>query len=92
MMISELVFVQMYIEFCAGGAVDNIMLDLEKALTENQIRSITGQMMDALEFIHSKNVIHRDLKAGNVLLTMDGEVRLGEGKPDPGCLVKCFVN
>lgn len=69
---------QMYIEFCGGGAVDSIMQELEKPLTEPQIRCICREMCDALDFLHQNFVIHRDLKAGNVLLTTDGQVRLGQ--------------
>ena len=58
--------------------MDSIMLDLEKPLTEAQIRSICYQMVQSLVFLHKMHVIHRDLKAGNVLLTMDGCVKLGE--------------
>ena len=68
----------MYIEFCGGGAVDSIMVDLEKPLTEPQIRCITRDTLRALDFLHQHKVIHRDLKAGNVLLTMDGQVKLGQ--------------
>ena len=68
----------MYIEFCGGGAVDGIMEELEKPLTEPQIRCICHEMCEALDFLHQHFVIHRDLKAGNVLLTNDGQVRLGE--------------
>ncbi|XP_045189184.2 serine/threonine-protein kinase 10-like isoform X2 [Mercenaria mercenaria] len=68
----------MYIEFCGGGAVDSIMVDLEKPLNENQIRYVCYEMCQALVFIHRQHVIHRDLKAGNVLLTMDGEVKLAD--------------
>jgi STE20-like kinase len=67
----------MYIEFCGGGAVDSIMLDLEKPLTEPQIACITKEMCAALAILHREKVIHRDLKAGNVLLTMDAVVKLG---------------
>ena len=67
----------MYIEFCGGGAVDSIMQDLEKPLTEPQIRCICREMLAALEFLHSRYVIHRDMKAGNVLLAIDGQVKLG---------------
>ena len=67
----------MYIEFCGGGAVDSIMVDLEKPLNEKQIRYICREMCEGLTFVHSQRVIHRDLKAGNVLLTLDGGVRLG---------------
>lgn len=69
---------KMYIEYCEGGAVDDIMLELEKPLTESQIAYICRQILEGLEFLHSNHVIHRDLKAGNVLLHMDGQVKLGE--------------
>lgn len=67
----------MLIEFCEGGAVDSIMIDLEKPLTEPQIRYLCHEMLKGLQFLHSKKVIHRDLKAGNVLLTLDAGVKLG---------------
>jgi len=68
---------QMFIEFCSGGAIDSIMVDLEKPLTEPQIKFVCREMCEGLEFLHQHCVIHRDLKAGNVLLTADGGVRLG---------------
>jgi len=54
------------------------MLDLERPLTEPEIRCTCKQMCEALEFLHRNLVIHRDLKAGNVLLTADGTVKLGQ--------------
>ena len=66
------------LEYCAGGAVDNIMIELDKALSESQIASITRQVVNGLIFLHSKYVIHRDLKAGNILLTADGVAKIGK--------------
>ncbi|XP_072766768.1 uncharacterized protein Slik [Anoplolepis gracilipes] len=68
----------MLIEYCDGGAVDSIMVELEKALTEMQIAYICQQMTKGLVFLHKSKVIHRDLKAGNVLLTMAGGVKLAD--------------
>ncbi|XP_071792764.1 serine/threonine-protein kinase 10-like isoform X5 [Asterias amurensis] len=68
----------MLIEFCEGGALDDIMLDLEKGLTEMQIKVVCKQMLEALDFLHSKHIIHRDIKAGNILLTMSGDIRLAD--------------
>ncbi|XP_051882887.1 STE20-like serine/threonine-protein kinase isoform X1 [Pristis pectinata] len=66
------------IEFCAGGAVDAVMLELERPLTEPQIRVICKHTLEALNYLHDNKVIHRDLKAGNILLTMEGDVKLAD--------------
>ncbi|NXO44610.1 STK10 kinase, partial [Locustella ochotensis] len=66
------------IEFCPGGAVDATMLELDRGLTEPQIQVICRQMLEALRYLHGKRIIHRDLKAGNVLLTQDGDIKLAD--------------
>ncbi|XP_075065726.1 serine/threonine-protein kinase 10 [Mixophyes fleayi] len=66
------------IEFCQGGAVDAVMLELDRGLTEPQIQAICKQMLEALAYLHSMKIIHRDLKAGNVLLTQDGAIKLAD--------------
>ncbi|XP_030635688.1 STE20-like kinase b isoform X2 [Chanos chanos] len=66
------------IEFCAGGAVDAVMLELERPLTEPQIRVVCRQTLEALIYLHENKIIHRDLKAGNILLTLDGDVKLAD--------------
>ncbi|PNF33494.1 hypothetical protein B7P43_G00558 [Cryptotermes secundus] len=68
----------MLIEYCDGGALDSIMVELEKPLTEPQIAFVCQQMCKGLGFLHESKVIHRDLKAGNVLLTMSGGVKLAD--------------
>ncbi|XP_073690736.1 STE20-like serine/threonine-protein kinase, partial [Garra rufa] len=40
------------IEFCAGGAVDAVMLELERPLTEPQIRVVCKQTLEALTYLH----------------------------------------
>ncbi|CAB0002001.1 unnamed protein product [Nesidiocoris tenuis] len=69
---------KMLIEYCDGGALDSIMVELEKPLTEPQIAYVCQHMCRGLSFLHQNKIIHRDLKAGNVLLTMEGGVKLGE--------------
>ncbi|XP_053873176.1 serine/threonine-protein kinase 10-like [Malaclemys terrapin pileata] len=66
------------IEFCPGGAVDAAILELEKGLTEEQIQVACKQILLGLQYLHSCKIIHRDLKAGNVLLTLEGDVKLAD--------------
>nr|AAI70022.1 Serine/threonine kinase 10 (polo-like kinase kinase 1) [Xenopus laevis] len=66
------------IEFCPGGAVDAVMLELDRGLKEPEIKTICRQMLEALAYLHSMKIIHRDLKAGNVLLTLDGDIKLAD--------------
>ena len=68
----------MFIEYCDGGALDSIIVDLSKGLTERQIAYVCRQMCLGLDYLHRNAVIHRDLKAGNVLLTSDGGVKLAD--------------
>ncbi|CAG5112975.1 Oidioi.mRNA.OKI2018_I69.chr2.g7129.t1.cds [Oikopleura dioica] len=64
------------IEYCEGGALDDIMEKLDHGLNEEQIQLVSRQTLEALNYCHSIGVIHRDLKAGNILLMKDGSVKL----------------
>ena len=57
--------------------IDCIISELERGLTEEQIKIVCYETCLGLQYLHQHHIIHRDLKAGNILLTMDGEVKLG---------------
>ena len=44
----------MLLEFCEGGALDDIILELEKPLTETQIRIVCRQTLEALVYLHQE--------------------------------------
>lgn len=65
-------------EFCPEGDLkEKIEVDFCN-FTEDYVRTIFVQILDAVQYLHSKNVIHRDLKSQNVFLASDGRVRLGD--------------
>jgi serine/threonine protein kinase len=50
----------------------------DRNLNEEQIASIVDMILKGLAFLHEKKKIHRDVKAGNILLNRDGYAKLGD--------------
>ena len=49
-----------------------------KPVREEEVWNILLQSMNALEYIHSKNVIHRDIKPANLFMTNDKTIKIGD--------------
>merc|ERR550532_666395 len=65
-------------EYCPEGDLkEKIEVDFAD-FTEEWVRTVFAQLLQAVQYLHSKNVIHRDLKSQNVFLAHDGRIRLGD--------------
>lgn len=64
-------------EFCVGSALDLLEV-LQEPLREEEIGAVTEGALQGLGYLHSQGVIHRDIKAGNILLRAPGHVKLGD--------------
>ncbi|KAG7194880.1 uncharacterized protein KQ657_003988 [Scheffersomyces spartinae] len=66
------------LEFCGGGSLRQLYLSLGHGLLEFDIIGYIGPVLEGLSYLHEQGVVHRDVKAANVLLTEDGEVKLAD--------------
>jgi len=66
-------------EYLCGGSVQQLCERASrKRLPMHQARSLFSQLLDALEYLHSLNIIHRDVKPDNMLLSDDGVLKLSD--------------
>ncbi|KAK2136843.1 hypothetical protein NOF04DRAFT_1404342 [Fusarium oxysporum II5] len=54
-------------EFVPGGDLGKLISD-QKALREDVVRTMSGQLLGALGYLHSNNITHRDVKPDNILI------------------------
>ncbi|AWP02179.1 Serine/threonine-protein kinase 4 [Scophthalmus maximus] len=65
-------------EYCGAGSVSDIIRLRNKTLTEEEIASIVQSTLKGLEHLHFMRKIHRDIKAGNILLNSEGQAKLAD--------------
>lgn len=63
------------LDYCPGGELFGL-LSKRNRLTEDQARFYAAQLVLALEYLHSKDILYRDLKPENVMLDKRGYVKL----------------
>ncbi|XP_023311409.1 serine/threonine-protein kinase Nek7 [Anoplophora glabripennis] len=72
---------QIVMEYADGGNLAQL-INLKKhkndVFTEIGILDIISQISAALSYMHSKRILHRDLKTANVFIGMNGTIKLGD--------------
>ena len=76
----------------AHGELFQILED-DKKLPESEVRNIAKQLVQALHYLHSNRIIHRDMKPQNVLIGADSivKVRVVHGVGACACSVRSGV-
>ncbi|EGZ12123.1 hypothetical protein PHYSODRAFT_515065 [Phytophthora sojae] len=66
-------------EFCAAGSLADLhVLRGRHVLSEAEIAAVCANVALGLAHLHSRGLIHRDIKAGNLLLNGDGVAKLAD--------------
>ncbi|ODV89980.1 hypothetical protein CANCADRAFT_25731 [Tortispora caseinolytica NRRL Y-17796] len=67
----------LFLEYVPGGAIGNL-LRRHGRFEEPDIKWLSKQIMDGLSYLHRCGILHRDLKADNILLDLDGIVKISD--------------
>ncbi|XP_068034269.1 serine/threonine-protein kinase PAK 3-like isoform X2 [Anomalospiza imberbis] len=68
--------VWLVMEYMDGGSLHDVIREIRMA--EGEIAAVSRECLQGLDFLHSKQVIHRDVKSHNILLGLDGSVKLAD--------------
>ena len=66
-----------FLEWMPGGSVAQLINNYGP-LEEGVAKRMTGQILHGLDFLHRNKIIHRDVKGSNILLSANGNVKLGD--------------
>lgn len=68
---------RVFMEFAVGGSLTSLVRKFEK-LSEPVMRYYTQQILSGLQFLHSRHVVHRDIKGENILIDGHGVAKLAD--------------
>eukprot|EP01121_Diplochlamys_sp_Union-15-3_P003525 TRINITY_DN1342_c0_g1_i4.p1 TRINITY_DN1342_c0_g1~~TRINITY_DN1342_c0_g1_i4.p1 ORF type:complete len:424 (-),score=90.73 TRINITY_DN1342_c0_g1_i4:37-1200(-) len=65
-------------DYCGVGSVKDVMNECSQTLTEPQTAYVVLNTLKGLQYLHSMNIFHLDVKSANILLTESGLVKLAD--------------
>ncbi|KAF6809421.1 map kinase kinase kinase [Colletotrichum sojae] len=69
--------ISIFLEYISGGSIGSCLRKHGK-FEESVVSSLTRQMLSGLAYLHREGILHRDLKADNILLDLDGTCKISD--------------
>lgn len=69
--------ISIFLEYISGGSVNSCLRKHGK-FEESVVSSLTRQTLSGLAYLHREGILHRDLKADNILLDLDGTCKISD--------------
>ena len=66
------------LEYCSSGSAIDLMLSMDRTFSEVEVATIMEMILKGLILMHNENLIHRDIKGANILISEDGYAKLGD--------------
>jgi len=70
-------YLYLVMEYLAGGDLMTLLIN-KQFLTEDQTRFFIAEIIMAIESIHKLEYVHRDIKPDNILIGVDGHIKLSD--------------
>ncbi|KAG5208320.1 Mitogen-activated protein kinase kinase kinase [Trichophyton interdigitale] len=69
--------ISIYLEYIPGGSIGSCLRKHGK-FEESVVKSLNRQVLSGLAYLHDQGILHRDLKADNILLDLDGACKISD--------------
>ncbi|UNI17670.1 Mitogen-activated protein kinase kinase kinase [Purpureocillium takamizusanense] len=69
--------ISIFLEYISGGSIGSCLRKHGK-FEESVVSSLTRQTLSGLAYLHREGILHRDLKADNILLDLDGTCKISD--------------
>lgn len=70
-------YLNIFLEYVPGGSVASLLTGCG-AFEELHIRKVVKQILHGLKYLHSRSIIHRDIKGANILMDTRGNVKISD--------------
>jgi serine/threonine protein kinase len=60
------------------GPLSDLCIKTSVEMTEEVIKYCLKSVLESLDFMHARKLIHRDIKSDNILYNMDGDIRVAD--------------
>lgn len=67
-------FLYLVMEYLDAGSLSKVITNT--TMLEHDIANFCKEILEGIQFLHQRDIIHRDIKSDNIVLSMDGRIKI----------------